>query len=935
MTSEPETGGNHCFFKMCCGGSKVSDEKTAQEDKDEKNDGSGPPSGAPNPFECGKALDITDPLQSMFCGCHSFYCFLIFIAAWVALWFICLIAMQQGDLNRLYRGFDSFGNVCNVKIEKQLDGAIPKLDLDTSPYLYYVYMDPASYTPIEIPALPGGIEARPTVYNGDTKKQEVIKELSFCVGKANFLNLKGEKQTTYPCPSYAHQGRAYYLDSQRYKNNEERFIVPLEDCINPVKGLAEVYRGALNVSINWCYKVGTFFHSRLSRPVTTFFSSLHLCLFFVSSMLLRPANSKQFMQYCAPEMYDNSSSTYYCADNETSTDYKPVEKADDCKKTLVTFGLSKSTASDRDQSEYLDAAYKGKQSGLSAILMGMVADVGNASTVLIYACVGSFLLGILWLLVLRYFAGCIVWTAILGTIIGSFYVSFWIYGESMAMSNDGDTGNDKKAEIYLYISYAGFVITLAEICMVIFLRRAIMLAIAVVKLATSAMRDMPALSFYPIIPYIFLLIETFFFVYFMALLASSGTLTQKGQMRYFTFDEDLQKLMAYHLFIFLWTANFICDAGSITIGMSAALWYFTPNPMIANEEGFKGYVAPPVRPAYKKSDESTSSNPVYICETECVRFGDSDFPTIKPKEPQQRPKTKAELKAAADQKAKDAPFAEEGATAPEGEEEEDFVMDESYYKKTWDGRVPCCGMVCTAMWFIFRYFVGVVAMGSFIVAVVQFIRAVVMYVQSQLDEYKDNKIVKCIFCMINCCLWCVEKCMKFITKNSYIQAVIWDLGFCEACLSSFRFIMRNMGRMAAMGYVANVLVLLGQAFVVSITTAGCAVLLNELLKAGTITSIYLPLFLVIIISYFIGYTFLSVYQMVMDTLLQCVVTDEEVSTTKLPNGDAPDTFMNDSLQSLLDRCKSEQKATEMQNSAGTKVKEEDAREVEEEPAGEE
>merc|ERR1712216_599496 len=178
---------------------------------------------------------------------------------------------------------------------------------------------------------------------------------------------------------------------------------------------------------------------------------------------------------------------------------------------------------------------------------------------------------------------------------------------------------------------------------------------------------------------------------------------------------------------------------------------------------------------------------------------------------------------------------------------------------------------------------------------------------------------------INYCLYCVEKCMKFITKNSYIQAVIWDLGFCEACVSSFRFILRNMGRMAAMGYVANVLVLLGQAFVVSITTAVCAMKLQELMVAGTIKSLYLPLFLVLILSYFIGYTFLSVYQMVMDTLLQCVVTDEEITAGK----EECDNFMNDDLKSLLNRCNDEQAAAELQS--GKKAgKEEDA----EEPAPE-
>merc|ERR1711865_503413 len=396
-----------------------------------------------------------------------------------------------------------------------------------------------------------------------------------------------------------------------------------------------------------------------------------------------------------------------------------------------------------------------------------------------------------------------------------------------------------------------------------------------------------------------------------------------------------------------WTSNFICDCGSITIGMAAALWYFTPNPMVKNAEengSVKGYVAPPVRPAYKFREDADGNKlgamqvQPYIGVT---RFDDSDFPTIKPDEPQEDPAKKAKYDKAvkartARMEANEAAVAKataDGTDAPpafEEDEIEEDCMDEDYYEKTWDGRVPCCGIVATAMWFIIRYFVGVTAFGSFIVAVVQFVRCVVMYLQATLEDYKENRIVQCIFCMINYCLYCVEKCMKFITKNSYIQAVIWDLGFCEACISSFRFIFRDMGRMAAMGYVANVLVLLGQAFVVSITTAFCAMQLQALLVAGTIKSIYLPLFLVLVLSYFIGYTFLSVYQMVMDTLLQCVITDEEITA----GVDNADTYMNDSLQQLLDRCKSEQAAAELQN--GTKKDAEGKEPKEEgEPQGEE
>jgi hypothetical protein len=32
-----------------------------------------------------------------------------------------------------------------------------------------------------------------------------------------------------------------------------------------------------------------------------------------------------------------------------------------------------------------------------------------------------------------------------------------------------------------------------------------------------------------------------------------------------------------------------------------------------------------------------------------------------------------------------------------------------------------------------------------------------------------NKIAEYVLCCIQCCLWCLENCMKFVNKNAYIQ----------------------------------------------------------------------------------------------------------------------------------------------------------------------
>ena len=49
------------------------------------------------------------------------------------------------------------------------------------------------------------------------------------------------------------------------------------------------------------------------------------------------------------------------------------------------------------------------------------------------------------------------------------------------------------------------------------------------------------------------------------------------------------------------------------------------------------------------------------------------------------------------------------------------------------------------------------------------IRAMFEYYRRKIQSVAgDNKCVKCLLCYTGYLLWCLEKCIKFITKNAYI-----------------------------------------------------------------------------------------------------------------------------------------------------------------------
>jgi choline transporter-like protein 2/4/5 len=182
---------------------------------------------------------------------------------------------------------------------------------------------------------------------------------------------------------------------------------------------------------------------------------------------------------------------------------------------------------------------------------------------------------------------------------------------------------------------------------------------------------------------------------------------------------------------------------------------------------------------------------------------------------------------------------------------------------------PVFGSLCRTM----RFHVGSVAFGSLIIAIVQFIRIVFAYITKQLEGVggEDSKIKKVILCIINCMLACLEKCVKYISRNSYIYTSIKGTSFCWSAFMSFKLIFNNLARFGMTAGITAVLMLLAKTTVV----AGSAVLGYIWLKYDPtynsgelqVTNPVLPLVLMVIMSLIVALSFFYVVELGIDTVL--------------------------------------------------------------------
>jgi len=176
------------------------------------------------------------------------------------------------------------------------------------------------------------------------------------------------------------------------------------------------------------------------------------------------------------------------------------------------------------------------------------------------------------------------------------------------------------------------------------------------------------------------------------------------------------------------------------------------------------------------------------------------------------------------------------------------------------------------LWISFRYHLGSLAFGSLIIAIVQFVRYTLMYFERQAAAAK-NRIVVIVLKAVQCCLWCFEKCLKFLNKNAYIQIALMGKPFCTSAKTAFFLIFRNLARFGAVAALGSVIYYIGIMFI----TVGTSVAGYFLLKAlhPEVTPV-LPMAIYVILSYLVSKLFMNVFGLSVDTMLQCFIATEEM-----------------------------------------------------------
>ncbi|NWR59168.1 CTL2 protein, partial [Bucorvus abyssinicus] len=178
-----------------------------------------------------------------------------------------------------------------------------------------------------------------------------------------------------------------------------------------------------------------------------------------------------------------------------------------------------------------------------------------------------------------------------------------------------------------------------------------------------------------------------------------------------------------------------------------------------------------------------------------------------------------------------------------------------------------------------RYHTGSLAFGSLILAIVQVIRVLLEYLDHRLKA-AENKFAKFLLGCLKCCFWCLEKFLKFLNRNAYIMIAVYGTNFCTSARNAFFLLMRNIIRVAVLDKVTDFLFFLGKLLIVGSVGVLAFFFFTHRIKlvedtAPALNYYWVPILTVIVGSYLIAHGFFSVYGMCVDTLFLCFCEDLE------------------------------------------------------------
>ena len=200
--------------------------------------------------------------------------------------------------------------------------------------------------------------------------------------------------------------------------------------------------------------------------------------------------------------------------------------------------------------------------------------------------------------------------------------------------------------------------------------------------------------------------------------------------------------------------------------------------------------------------------------------------------------------------------------------------------------------LCSSLARVLRYYLGTVALGSFLIAFLSFVRAALAYVYRRLRAGgQDSQWLRFLCCCVQCCMGCLQRFVEFISRNAYIYTAIKGTGFCSSSAAVVGIIVANAGTVASITVLSEIILFLGKLLIACGASWICfAVLDNTPAFHPSGVTPLTSTWLVIVVNFFFAYltaaAFMLVFDLAIDTVLICYLLDRAENGGRAAHTDA-------------------------------------------------
>jgi choline transporter-like protein 2/4/5 len=779
-------------------------------------------------------------------GCTDCLClviFLIFLSGWLGL---MIFSMIKGKPEVLYRATDYEGNVCgeylNTNPAKSFEkGTAPSQDITTlkvgvMPRLVDDLMAEAfratSEMSLAIPVITTQCAAKCPAQGDVFCSYDFLQRMDAMVGGGGIW--KENPLTDSGVLSIIQRNMALTVDLDRFTlamSGSEALLtaaclpassntVPQSSTFTPTPQAfcKDVFKS--------CDRIVIATTALLGRCVPTF-----------------AAQSETITERCVDPVTEdacNETSTFdYTCYNGKKTVYRPVQVAstdsyklqDDDKKKCLRMETRDETVSE----ELPQASILTKVTKAAASFASYVSAVQKAwFETLLCGLLIPMVIGFIFLYIIKKFAGCIVWLSIIllelcfiaGAIVALTKAQvISLPGEVTSAWQSGTGGNSTFAPVdeadKTYYQIGGWILTgcaVVFLCLIIFLKGAIDDAIRVVKISATAVSSNFAVMLWPLFSFFWVGVFSALFCLIGVLLMASGDMVAVG----------LQNTAAN------WTAV------SDTAGVNSTSTNSFPDITVMQTSDIVKYLGFFDLFMYFWACEFVQAISIFTIGGAVAEW------YFAPKD--------------------------------QGKDEEGTVDSRSCCQKL-RGNGGVCGAFCASI----RSHPGTAAFGACIIAIVKTFKYYVAYIMNQINKANpDSKIVKCLTCMIMCCLKCFENCVKYLSKNAFLYSTVKGTNFCWSSYKSFIVLWNNFARFGAKGLSSALVMLFGKLSIMMLSVL-CAYYLIEaqpskygdLASESYISSMgqFIVCLVVLFLSFIVAEVFFSVYDTATDSIMLCYCFD--------------------------------------------------------------